>query len=56
MITSQIKRLYCSLTVAERKVATYVIESPQRVTELTVHQLAEKCDFVNLFNCKGLRN
>lgn len=44
MITSQIKRLYCSLTVAERKVATYVIESPQKVTELTVHQLAEKCE------------
>ena len=44
MITSQIKRLYCNLTVAERKVATYVIESPQEVTGLTVHQLAEKCE------------
>lgn len=44
MITSQIKRLYCTLTVAERKVATYVIESPQEVTRLTVHQLAEKCE------------
>ncbi len=44
MITSQIKRLYCNLTVAERKVASYVIESPQEVTGLTVHQLAEKCE------------
>lgn len=44
MITSQIKRLYCNLTSAERKVATYVIESPQEITGLTVHQLAEKCD------------
>lgn len=44
MITSQIKRLYCNLTSAERKVATYVIESPQEVTSLTVHQLAEKCE------------
>ncbi len=44
MITTQIKRLYCNLTSAERKVATYVIESPQEVTGLTVHQLAEKCE------------
>lgn len=44
MITSQIKRLYCNLTSAERKVATHVIESPHEVTGLTVHQLAEKCD------------
>ena len=44
MITSQIKRLYCNLTSDERKVATYVIESPQEVTSLTVHQLAEKCE------------
>lgn len=44
MITQQIKRLYCNLTSAERKVATYVIESPQEVTGLTVHQLAKKCD------------
>lgn len=44
MITAQIKRLYCNLTSAERKVATYVIESPQEITGLTVHQLAEKCD------------
>lgn len=44
MITSQIKRVYCNLTVAERKVASYVIESPQEVTGLTVHQLAEKCE------------
>lgn len=44
MITSQIKRLYCNLTSAERKVATYVIESPHEITRLTVHQLAEKCD------------
>lgn len=44
MITSQIKRLYCNLTSAERKVATYVIESSQEVTSLTVHQLAEKCE------------
>lgn len=44
MITSQIKRLYCNLTSAERKVASYVIESPQEITGLTVHQLAEKCE------------
>lgn len=44
MITSQIKRLYCNLTSAERKVATYVIESPQEVTGLTVYELAEKCE------------
>lgn len=44
MITSQIKRLYCNLTAAERKVAAYVIESPQEITGLTVHQLAEKCE------------
>lgn len=44
MITSQIKKLYCNLTSAERKVATYVIESPQEVTGLTVHQLAKKCE------------
>ena len=44
MITSQIKRLYCNLTSAERKVADYVIESPQEITSLTVHQLAEKCE------------
>lgn len=43
MITQQIKRLYCNLTTAERKIATYVIEFPQEVTGLTVHQLAEKC-------------
>jgi len=35
--------MYCNLTTAERKIATYVIESPQEVTGLTVHQLAEKC-------------
>ena len=44
MITAKIKRLYCNLTSAERKVATYVIESPHEITRLTVHQLAEKCD------------
>lgn len=44
MITTQIKRLYCNLTSAERKVATYIIESPHEVTTLTVHQLAEKCE------------
>ena len=44
MITLQIKRLYCNLTSAERKVADYVIESPQEITSLTVHQLAEKCE------------
>lgn len=44
MITQQIKRLYCNLTPAERKVADYVIEFPQDVTALTVHQLAEKCE------------
>ncbi|MBQ8559607.1 MAG: hypothetical protein IJ439_06460 [Tyzzerella sp.] len=44
MITSQIKRLYCNLTSAERKVATYVIELPHEITGLTVHQLAEKFD------------
>ncbi|MBR5570256.1 MAG: hypothetical protein IKW10_05100 [Oscillospiraceae bacterium] len=43
MITQQIKRLFCNLTSAERKIATYVIDSPQEVTGLTVHQLAEKC-------------
>ena len=43
MITQQIKRLFCSLTAAELKIATYVLESPQEVTGLTVHQLAEKC-------------
>lgn len=30
MITQQIKRKYCNLTTAERKIATYVIESPKR--------------------------
>lgn len=44
MITSQIKRLYCNLTSAERKVADYVIEYPQEITGLTVHQLAERCE------------
>lgn len=43
MITKQIKRLYCNLTPAEQKVANYVIEYPKEVTEMTVHQLAEKC-------------
>ena len=43
MVTQQIKRLFCDYTSAERKVATYVLESPQEVTGLTVHQLAEKC-------------
>ena len=43
MITQQIKRLFFSLTAAELKIANYVIESPQEVTGLTVHQLAEKC-------------
>ena len=44
MIIQQIKRLYCNLTSAERRIATYVIESPQEVTRLTVHQLAKNCD------------
>ena len=44
MIIQQIKRLYCNLTSAERRVATYVIESPQEVTRLTVHELAKNCD------------
>lgn len=43
MITKQIKRLYCNLTPAEQKVADYAIEYPKDVTEMTVHQLAEKC-------------
>lgn len=43
MITQQIKRLYCNFTPAERKAADYVIEFPQEVTGLTVHQLAERC-------------
>ena len=43
MITKQIKRLYCNLTPAEQKVADYTIEYPKDVTEMTVHQLAEKC-------------
>ena len=43
MITQQIKRLYCNFTPAERKTADYVIEFPQEVTGLTVHQLAERC-------------
>lgn len=44
MLTQQIKRLFCNLTFAERKVANYVLHFPQEVTELTVHQLAKKCD------------
>lgn len=48
MITSQIKRLYCNLTSAERKVASYVIESPQEITSLTVHQLAENARLLHL--------
>ncbi len=43
MLTKQIKRFFCNFTPAERKVATYVINAPQEVTGLTVHQLAEKC-------------
>ena len=43
MITKQIKRAYCNLTPAEQKVADYTVEFPKEVTELTVHQLAEKC-------------
>ena len=43
MVTQQIKRLFCNYTSAERKVATYVLENPQEITGLTVHQLAEKC-------------
>ena len=43
MVTQQIKRVFCNLTSAERKIATYVIDSPQEVTGLTVHQLAGKC-------------
>lgn len=43
MVTKQIKRLYCNLTPAEQRVADYVIEFPMDVTEMTVHQLAEKC-------------
>ena len=43
MLTKQVKRLFLKLTPAERKIANYVIEFPQEVTELTVHQLAEKC-------------
>ena len=43
MVTQQIKRLFCDYTSAERKVATFVLENPQEVTGLTVHQLAEKC-------------
>ena len=44
MVTQEIKRLFCNLTAAERKIANYVIEFPQEVTLLTVHQLAKKCD------------
>ena len=47
MLTKQIKRLFCNFTPAERKVATYVINAPQEVTGLTVHQLAEKCGVVS---------
>lgn len=43
MLTQQIKRLFCNLTAAERKVANYVLNAPQEITGLTVHELANKC-------------
>lgn len=43
MITSQIQKNVCDLTPVERKVAAFVLSSPQKVTHMTVYQLAESC-------------
>ena len=43
MITSQIQKSLCALTPAERKIAAFVLNSPQKVTRMTVYQVAESC-------------
>lgn len=43
MVIHQIQKYYCDLTPAERKIAEFILSSPQEVTSMTVHQLAERC-------------
>jgi len=43
MITHRIQKHYCDLTAAERKIAEFILNTPQKVTSMTVHQLAEQC-------------
>ncbi len=43
VITERIQKNYYNFTAAERKVADFVLNSPQTVTGMTVHSLAEAC-------------
>lgn len=43
MITSNIEKCYTTLTPTERKVAQTVLSSPEKVTEMTVYDLATRC-------------
>lgn len=43
MILCQIQKQYCDLTPAERKIAEFILASPQKATAMTVHQLAAQC-------------
>ena len=58
MISSQIQSNLPHLTPAERNITAFLLRSPQRVTAMTVHPVAEPCgtasSAVTRF-CKSIR-
>lgn len=46
MVTLQIHNKYKELTETEQRLATYVLQSPQEVTRMTVKELADTCTTV----------
>ena len=43
MLTTWIKNRYKSLTEAEKKIASYILEHPQEAVRMTAKELAERC-------------
>lgn len=46
MILAKIHNKYNSLTETEKKIASYILHNPDRVTKMTVKELAANCDTV----------
>lgn len=46
MILSQIHNKYNTLTETEKKIASYILHNPDRVTKMTVKELAANCETV----------
>lgn len=43
MIIAKIHNVYKSLTATEQKIASYILKNPEKVVDMTITELAEKC-------------